>query len=1009
MWAFAVQITIIHSQVSGRLRISLPGIYRSSAMKYRVEKLVSNLQQVRSVKASELTGRVLIIFDPHLSYKDLLPVLKLALQDFLSDIVYESAENSPNTTSSHSKSDNRRSYHKQRQQMLPWHAKTLQEILANLEVDPKRGISAQEAAKRFAYYGPNSLESVDLHSRIEMLLKQIKSLPVAMLGVSAAISVATGGFVDAGVILGVVVINAVIGFFTEENAERTIADLGKLGPKYADLLREGRPMRLPIEEVVPGDILHLTPGCLVSADARLFSAHRLTLDESALTGESMPVHKSAGRVLPMDTLLGDRNNMIFMGTLVTGGDAVAVAVNTAQATELGQIQSLVDTTRPPETPIEQQLDKLGTQLGVLSAVTCAGVFLLGLLRGQPWLQMLTSAMSLAVAAVPEGLPAVATSTLALGIHDMRNRKVAVRKLEAVESLGSLQVLCLDKTGTLTANHMTVVEVHQDALALKVDKGRFFDGDRVVLSVESLALRRMLEVISLCNEVELNGQGKETEFSGSPTEVALLELALSNGIDAAALQHRYPRLLIKERSEGHPWMTTVHRLDNNRRLVAAKGSPAQLLERSSARLTGEQVVPLDDNARQSILLINEQMAAKALRVLGVAFRISNKTKSKDTNNLVWIGLVGMEDPLRQGMADLMARYHKAGIKTVMITGDQSATAYAIARQLELNENGAIEILDSANLDKVDPELLAGLVRRVDVFSRVSPAHKLRIVQALQNAGYVVAMTGDGINDSPALKSADIGIAMGSSGTDVARSVSDMVIEDDNLHTMAEAVRLGRSIYANIRKSVHYLVSTNFSEIEVMFIGVAIGLGQVLNPMQLLWINLVTDIFPALALSLEPPEEDVMCQSPRPADEAIITKEKLRIMAVESAFITAGSLAAYLFGRARGSTALANSMLFHSLTLAQLMHTTSCRTDDYNLYTRRGNRARNHWLELALGGTALLHLTTLLVPGVRRLLGTAPLNAIDAGVMLACAGVPLLFNEGFKTLRQQKLSTNREKSS
>jgi Ca2+-transporting ATPase len=1003
-----VQITVIHSQVSGRLRISLSGLYRSSAMKCRVEQIVSNLQQVQSVKASDLTGRVLIIFDTHLSYRDLLPILEHALDDFLSDFVHESVQPSTNTIFSRLRTENRRSHHQQRQQTIPWHATPLQEILAKLEVDPKLGISTQEAAKRLAHYGPNTLESVNPHSRIEMLLKQFKSLPVAMLAVSAAIAVATGGFIDAGVILGVVAINAVIGYFTEENAERTIAELGNLGPRYADLLREGRPMRLPIEEVVPGDVLYLMPGCQVSADARLFNAHRLTLDESALTGESMPVQKSAARQLPIDTLLGDRNNMIFMGTLVTGGDAVAVTVTTAKATELGQIQSLVDTTRPPETPMEQQLDKLGTQLGVLSAVTCAGVFLLGLLRGQPWLQMLTSAMSLAVAAVPEGLPAVATSTLALGIHDMRNRKVAVRKLEAVESLGSLQVLCLDKTGTLTANHMTVVEVHQNSLPLKVDKGRFFDGEQIVLSVESLALRRMLEVISLCNEVELNGQGKETEFSGSPTEVALLELAQSNGIDVAALQHRYPRLLLKERSEGHPWMTTVHQLDENRRLVAVKGSPVQLLERSSARLTGELVVPLDDNARQSILLINEQMAAKALRVLGVAFRINNKTDSNDTNNLVWVGLVGMEDPLRKGMTELMARYHKAGIKTVMITGDQSATAYAIARQLELNENGAIEILDSANLDKVDPELLAGLIRRIDVFSRVSPAHKLRIVQALQKAGYVVAMTGDGINDSPALKSADIGIAMGSSGTDVARSVSDMVIEDDNLHTMAEAVRLGRSIYANIRKSVHYLVSTNFSEIEVMFTGVAIGLGQVLNPMQLLWINLVTDIFPALALSLEPPEEDVMCQSPRPADEAIITKEKLRIMAVESAFITTGSLAAYFFGRAHGSTSLANSMLFHSLTLAQLMHATSCRTDDYNLYTRRGYRAHNHWLELALGGTALLHLTTLLVPGVRRLLGTAPLNAIDTAVMLACAGVPLLVNEGFKALRQEESPTIREKS-
>jgi Ca2+-transporting ATPase len=859
-----------------------------------------------------------------------------------------------------------------------------------------------------AQYGPNSLVAVYARSRIDMVLGQFNSLPVAMLGVSAVIATATGGIVDAGVILGVVLINALIGYFTEANAERSIADLGSLGPSYTELLREGGLLRLRVEEVVPGDILRLTPGSQVAADARLLQAHRLTLDESALTGESMPVQKSATSLLPVDTMLGDRGNMIYRGTLVTGGDAVAVVVNTADVTELGRIQSLVNITRPPATPMEQQLDRLGTQLGILSALTCAGIFILGLMRGQPWLQMLTSAISLAVAAVPEGLPAVATSTLALGIHDMHKRKVAVRKLDAVESLGSLQVLCLDKTGTLTTNHMTVVEVQLNDLTIEVRKGGVFDGDGEILSLRMNALLRMLEVVSLCNEVELNGQGEEVALCGSPTEVALVELARSNGIDVGELQRRHTRLLKKERAEGRPWMTTVHRLDNKRRLIAVKGSPAQLLERSNARLSGEREIPLDDDARQRILDTNEQMAAKALRVLGVAYRITDRPGDDSTDNLVWIGLIGMQDPLRPGMAELMNRYHRAGIKTVMITGDQSATAYAIARQLGLNENGAIEILDSAHLDKVDPELLAVLVKRVDVFSRVSPAHKLRIVQALQKAGYVVAMTGDGINDGPALKSADIGIAMGTSGSDVALSVSDMVIEDDNLHTMAEAVRLGRSIYANIRKSVHYLLSTNFSEIEVMVTGVSIGLGQVLNPMQLLWINLVTDIFPALALSLEPPEDDVMRQTPRPADEAIITKEKLKKMALESAFITAGALGAYLFGRTRGGDALANTMVFQSLTLAQLMHAIACRSTRYSLYHPSPQQVRNPWLELALAGTALLQLSTLLLPGMRRLLGTVPLSFLDAGVVVTGASVPLLINEGVKTLRLAK-PTDSEKQS
>jgi Ca2+-transporting ATPase len=1006
-----VQITVIHCQVAGRLRISLPGLYRSPSAKQRVTQLLASLEPVRKVDANELTGSALIIFDPQFPYQELLPLLELALQDFTADILSERlglrAKSKKDTTSAKGKRRPRRKGRKTPQQVLPWHAKTQHSILADLTVDPAIGISMQEAARRLAQYGPNSLGAVSARSRTDMLLGQFKSLPVAMLGVSAVIAVATGGIVDAGVILGVVFINAVIGYFTEAHAERTIADLGTLGPGYAELLREGGLLRLRIEEVVPGDILRLTPGAQVAADARLLSEHRLTLDESALTGESMPVLKSAASLLPMETMLGDRNNMIYRGTLVTGGDAVAVVVNTADATELGQIQSLVETTHAPATPMEQQLDRLGTQLGILSAVTCAGVFLLGLLRGQPWLQMLSSAISLAVAAVPEGLPAVATSTLALGIHDMRKRKVAVRKLDAVEALGSLQVLCLDKTGTLTANHMTVVEVQQDTLTFEVRKGRFFEGDSEIVSVEMSAIKRMLEVVSLCNEVELNGVGEEVALCGSSTEVALVELARINGIDVGELQRRHRRLLMKERSEGHPWMTTVHRLDDVRHLIAVKGSPVQLLEHASARLSGEREIALDDAARQRILDTNEQMAAKALRVLGVAYRISDQSGDDNTDNLVWTGLIGMQDPLRPGMSELMERYHRAGIKTVMITGDQSATAYAIARHLGLNENGAIEILDSAHLDKVDPELLAVLVKRVDVFSRVSPAHKLGIVQALQRAGYVVAMTGDGINDGPALKSADIGIAMGTSGSDVALSVSDMVIEDDNLHTMAEAVRLGRSIYADIRNSVHYLLSTNFSEIEVMVIGVASGLGQVLNPMQLLWINLVTDIFPALALSLEPPEDDVMCQKPRPANEAIITKEKLKKMALESAFISTGALGAYLFGRARGGNALANTMAFHSLTLAQLMHATACRSTRYSLYHPSPKQVRNPWLELALVVTGLLQLSALLVPGIRRLLGTVPLSLPDSGVVVAGAGLPLLINEAVKTLSQIKPSDSEKR--
>ncbi|PVV14103.1 MAG: hypothetical protein B6D77_03640 [gamma proteobacterium symbiont of Ctena orbiculata] len=989
----------MHYRVAGRVRISLTGLYRSPSTKRRLEESICSLEPVSQVRASLLTGTALILYDKTMPTKQFLSQLETALmhsfEDFSGNIDQVAKEKpAPRSSSSH---PGRGLIRKRDQKIEAWHTHTSSAILDMLQSDSAQGLSRNEANQRMIHYGPNALVGTSSRSGLEIFLGQFKSLPVAMLGVSAAIAVATGGLADAGVILGVVLLNATIGYLTEAQAEKTIADLGRMGPSYAQILRGGKRYSLSVEEIVPGDIIHLSPGSQVAADARLLSDHRLTVDESALTGESMPVRKRSGASLSKEAMLGDRVNMVYMGTLATGGDGVGVVVNTGNATELGQIQALVDSTRPPQTPMETQLDTLSTQLGILSAVTCAGVFALGVIRHQPWLLMLNSAMSLAVAAVPEGLPAVATTTLALGIHKLKYHKVAVRKLDAVESLGSLQALCLDKTGTLTTNHMTVVAAHCDGCDFEVKEGRLYDQQEIIPAREAVTLMRLAEILTLCNEVELNGEDSDTPLYGSPTEVALVEFALANGIDFNHLRRQYFRVLSKERSEGRPWMMSKHRTGSGDYLIAVKGSPTELLSRSDFWLDQGHVERLDDLHREAILKANERMAAQALRVLGVAYRMAGSTTDNQTRELIWVGLVGMQDPLRQGMPELMERFHRAGIKTAMITGDQSTTAYAIARQLKLNENGAIEILDSAHLDQVEPELLAGLVKRVDVFSRVSPAHKLRIVQALQQSGCTVAMTGDGINDGPALKSADIGIAMGSGGTDVARSVSDMVIEDDNLHTMAEAIRQGRGIYADIRKSVHYLLSTNFSEIEVMFSGVAVGLGQVLNPMQLLWINLVTDVFPALALSLEPPEEEVMSQAPRPVNEPIITRQKLKNMALESAAITGGALSSYMIGRARGGPQLASTLAFHSLTLAQLMHATACRSDRYGLFNPPVDRAPNHWLELALGLTVLLHLTTLLVPGVRHLLGTAPIRPLDIGVLLAGAAGPLVINESLKALR------------
>jgi Ca2+-transporting ATPase len=861
-----------------------------------------------------------------------------------------------------------------------WHSLPLARVIERL-LASESGLGEEEAKQRLARFGPNTVAQAEPRSPLQTLLEQFVTLPVGLLGVSAVISVATGGVADAAVILGVVLINAAIGYFTERQAEKTIAALSRSGPRHARALRDGRRLQVPVEQIVPGDVLQLEPGSYVAADARLLATRRLTVDESALTGESMPVRKDHHGLLERDTPLGDRLNMLHMGSHVTGGDGLGMVVSTGRRTELGRIQALVDSARSPETPMERQLGHLGTQLGLLSAAVCVAVFGVGVLRGVGLVEMLKGAVSLAVAAVPEGLPAVATTTLALGIREMQRHRVAVRQLGAVETLGSVQTLCLDKTGTLTRNHMSVVEVYFDGGLHRVDGGP--------LGGEGLAgptLTALLEVAALCNEAEIAADGS---LSGSPTEQALLEAAIAGGVDLPGLYARWPRLELRPRAEGRPLMSSLHADSAGRRRVAVKGSPAEVLERCSHLMLPGQRVALGARRRAQILAANERMAGDALRVLGVALGEGSQRVDADAHALTWLGLVGLADPLRPNMPELVAAFHRAGIDTVMITGDQAATAEAIGRRLGLSSGQPLQILDSRALERLDPALLSGLARNVHVFARVSPAHKLQIVQALQRAGRVVAMTGDGINDGPALKAADIGVALGAGGSEVARQVSDVVIEDDNLETLITAVRHGRGIYANIRKTIHFLLATNFSEIEVMLVGIALGLGQPLTPMQLLWINLLSDIFPGLALSMERADPGLMERGPRDPAEPVVGRRDLGRMTRESAVITAAAMGAYGFGRWRyGAGPQAGSLAFNTLTSAQLLHAYVCRSD------RRVAGAGlppNRYLDLAVGLSLGLQLLTVLVPPLRRLLGTTPHGPLDLAMILAGALGSYLVNE------------------
>jgi Ca2+-transporting ATPase len=978
----------VHTAVTGRARLHVRGLQRNHAAKQRLEQELRAEAGIRDVSASTVTSNVLVRFDPAIPLNRIIDCMIASLDD-----IRQRPVGARQMTAGES----------------AWHAQDAAIVARVLQTSGTTGLPPAEVEARLTNHGRNALMVPPARSGLSILAEQFHSLPVALLAVAAALSVVTAGAAfEAAAILAVLGLNGAIGYITESRSERIIRSLAQAGQPSVRVIRGGQPADIPIDLVVVGDVLQLQRGSVIAADARVSTARDLTVSEAVLTGESLPVDKTP-QIVAAASPLGDRRNMVYRGTVVTGGSGTAIVVATGMATELGRIQQLIASAAAPETPMQRQLGDLGRQMVWLSAAVCGGVFGIGVLRGVAVLQMFRSAVSLAVAALPEGLPTVATTTLAFGIDDMRRRGILVRRLDAVETLAAVQVICFDKTGTVTMNQMAVARMACGTSVFRVrDGGLSREDGRPVESAGPSPLARMLEIGVLCSETGLDDNGGDGGLTGTATENALVQQALELGVDAAALRQRHPTLSVRQRSESYRFMATIHRTpdsDGTRGLlVCVKGSPLELLERCwwELKANGERQ-PLTQGRRADIERANAGMAEDALRVLGFAYReIAAATPADAAElpiaDLTWVGLTGLADPVRPGMHELMGAFQRAGIRTVLVTGDQGVTARTVARELGLNPTGDVGIFDAADLERLPPDGLTAAARRAHVFARVSPGQKLLIVRALQRAEMVVAMTGDGVNDGPALKAAELGIALGRSGAEAAREVADVVLETDDLTALIDAVERGRTTNVNIRKAIHYLLSTNLSEILVVLVATATGGGQALSPMQLLWINLISDVLPGLGLACDPPHRGAMERGPLPANKPILQREDFGRLALEAALIAAGSLAAGAFGALRHgkNSGEAGTMCFVSLVLAQMLHALTCRKPMAGEFSDvPADLPPNPILSGALMLTLVVQAAGLLFPGIRRLLGVVPLGALDIAATLASGVLPYLLNEAARS--------------
>ena len=859
-----------------------------------------------------------------------------------------------------------------------WHTLSSEEVLAHLGSDAERGLEAEEARRRLERVGPNRVGEQPETPLWRLALAQFCSLVVVLLLAAAVVAGALGERAEALAILAALVLNAAIGFGSEWRARVSLAGLRDLAIPQALVRRDGRVARVPSAILVPGDLIILDAGAQIPADARLVRSAALQLTEAALTGESDAVGKDAAALLPLETPLGERRNMVYLGTTALAGSGLAVVTATGLATELGRIGQLVALAEERTTPLEGQIETLGRRLMVLALGICAVVGLAGILHGEAVGLMLETAISLAVAAIPEGLPAVTTVALAAGLWRLARRGALVRRLPAVETLGSTTVICADKTGTMTENQMTVVRLTFGGRTIHVTgggrsaTGSFLESGAPITPHADPHLILLLTVAALVNNATVESARQGLELHGDPSEAALLVAAVKAGVEPVALAQTWPRRREIPFDPATRMMATVHVMPSGGSVLLVKGAPGIVLERSRWRYTvfGDQ--PLADRDRQGLLEENRAMAREGLRVLAVAWRPVDGREDELLEHFTFLGLIGLEDPLRPGVREAIAECGAAGIRTIMLTGDQQLTAESIGRALGLAPDS--------------------------IRSRVSPEGKLALIESLQAEGQVVAMTGDGVNDAPALARADIGVAMGRHGTDVARESADLVLTDDNFATLTHAVEEGRVIYANLRKVIHFLFSCNLSEILTIFIAILAGFPAPLLPLQILWVNLVTDILPAVALIRDPAEPDVMRRPPRDPGEALVTWRFGGRMLAEGALLAAGVLSAYLWVVWQaGSGPRASTMAFMAVVLIHPFQAMNCRSERLSWW----RLPSNPWIWVALLALVSLQWLSVAAPTLSRLLSTAPLAMTDWAVLAAGVLWPVVLMELVKGIRSRRL--------